>query len=232
MKNPFERLQKTGLISRKKPESPPTKGEALIISKASAKPAYPVFPSNIFKDFLEALSRKQRPVLLDLGVLIGSNVEYFFNLGAKVHIEDLLNAYRSPKYWTVEEGQPLFAESVFLKENLNYPEGYLDGIICWDLLNYVDPKFARRLVQKITPILKPGGSVLAFFHTQKQPEPAPGYKYRVLDDQSLKYLPLGVNLELLKLYQTRDITQLFTGYQGLKFCLLKHNILEVLLKRE
>jgi hypothetical protein len=232
MKNLFERFQKTGLSSWKKPESPPSERETPVISKASAKPVYPVFPTNIFKDFLDVLSRKQRPVILDLGVLIGSNVEYFFNLGAKVHVEDLLSAYRSPKYWTVIEGQTLFDESAFLEENLDYPEGYLDGTICWDLLNYVEPKFARSLVHRITSIIKPGGYVLAFFHTQKHQGPAPGYKYRVLDDHNLEYLPLGVNLELVKLYQTRDITQLFSGYLGSKFCLLKHNILEVLLRRE
>jgi hypothetical protein len=38
-------------------------------------------------------------------------------------------------------------------------------------------------------------------------------------------------MEVRKAYQTRDVTQLFSGYQSQKFYLLKHNMLEVMLKK-
>jgi len=178
------------------------------------------------------LSRKDRPVILDLGALIGSNVEYFFNLGVKVHVEDLVGSYQNHRYWNLVEGQMLFDEPRFLEENLMYPASTFDGVIVWDLLNFIEPKFARSFVQRITLMTKLGGGVLAFVHTQNPQGPTPINKYRLVDDSSLEYIPSEASLEFKKTYQTRDITQLFVDYPGMKFHLLKHNILEVLLKKE
>jgi len=232
MRNPFQRFRQTGLPPWKKPASSPVHGSPLEASKENAAPAFPVLPTNVFKDFVEAVLRRKHPVILDIGTLTGSNVEYFFNSGVKVHVEDFLGAYRSGKYWSLEEGQSRFDESAFLRENLNYPEDYFDGLIVWDILNFVDPKVARAVVQRISLMMKPGSLVVAFFHTHKSPGPVPAVKYRLIDDHNLEYRPLGFDLEFQKVYQTRDVTQLFKGHQGVKFYLLKHNVLEVLLKKE
>ncbi len=232
MKNLFDRFRQTGQASSKAPVASPSRGRAPEIDRAGSRPANPIFPTKVFREFLEILSRKDRPVILDLGALIGSNVEYFFNLGVKVHVEDLVGSYQNHRYWNLVEGQMLFDEPRFLKENLDYPEGTFDGVIIWDLLNFIDPKFARSFVQRITLMTKLGGCVLAFVHTQNPPGLTPIRKYRLVEDCSLEYIPSGVFLEFKKTYQTRDITQLFVDYPGMKFHLLKHNILEVLLKKE
>ena len=232
MKNPFERFRQGVQSPSKAPASGPSEGKTPEIDRLSPRPAFPILPSKVFRDFVEILSRKERPVILDIGALIGSNVEYFFNLGVKVHVEDLLGAYQNQRYWHIVEGQSTFDEPRFLEENLDYPESYFDGLIFWDLLNFIEPKFIKSFVQRITPMIKTGGYILAFVHTQNPLGPAPVNKYRLLDDCTLEYIPAGVSLEIKKTYQTRDITQVFVGCQGLKYYLLKHNILEVLLKKD
>ena len=232
MKNLFDRFRQTGQAPLKAPVGTPSHGGVPEIERTASRPANPIFPTKVFREFLEILSRKDRPVILDVGALIGSNVEYFFNLGMKVHVEDLVGAYQNHRYWNLVEGQRLFDEPRFLQENLDYTEGIFDGVIIWDLLNFIEPKFAKSLVQRITLTTRPGGCILAFVHTQNPSGLTPIRKYRLIDDCSLEYIPSGVTLEFKKTYQTRDITQLFVDYPGMKFHLLKHNILEVFLKKD
>ena len=232
MKNLFERFRQTGQTPPHSSVAGPPRVRAPENDRVASESANPVFPSKVLRDFLEVLSRKDRPVILDVGALIGSNVEYFFNLGVKVHVEDLLRAYQNHRYWNLVEGQRVFNEPQFLEENLDYPAGTFDGLIIWDLLNFIEPKFARSMSQKIALVTKSGGCILAFVHTQNPVGLTPISKYRLVDDCSLEHIPSGVSLEFRKTYQTRDITQLFVGYQATKFYLLKHNILEVLLRKE
>ena len=47
----------------------------------------------------------------------------------------------------------------------------------------------------------------------------------------MEYIPLDRMMEIKKVYQTRDVTQLFTEFNSQKFYLLKHQVLEVLLRK-
>ena len=183
------------------------------------------------KDFLSALTRKENPVVLDLGPVIGSNIEFFLKLGIKVCMEDFLAAYSNPKYSTLVDGKVTLNEQQFLGENFNYANESLDGLICWDFLSYLDPKFARTFVDRITARMKPDSLVLAFFRTQKSTAPVPLYKYRISSESFLEYIPVDRAMEIKKVYQTRDVTQLFTEFHSQKFYLLKHQVLEVLLRK-
>jgi hypothetical protein len=161
----------------------------------------------------------------------GSNIEFFLNLGIKVYLEDLLAAYVKPEYSILTEEPSVWDDKNFFSTNFLYGDNYFDGLICWDVLDYVDPRFAKTFVERVYAKMKPDSFVLAFFHTSKGPNPAPIHKYRVLYEAKLEHIPLELKLEIRKVYQTRDINQLFSEYQSQKFCLLKHNMLEVLLKK-
>lgn len=232
MKNPFEQLKQSGLNLWKKGPADTAREVGMAATSAVPASAHPVFPTSILKEFVESITRKEHPVVLDIGPVIGSNVEFFFSAGIKMHMEDFLAAYLKPEYWTAIEGQIVLAEDRFLLENFNYPPGYFDGLICWDLLNFMEPRFAKLFVERITAATKSGGLVMALFHSVKPKEVSSLCKYRLVSEGKLEYIPLDVSLEVKRIYQTRDINQLFNGFQSLKFCLLKHNILEVLLKKE
>jgi hypothetical protein len=57
------------------------------------------------------------------------------------------------------------------------------------------------------------------------------HKYRISSESFLEYIPLDRMMEIKKVYQTRDVTQLFTEFNSQKFYLLKHQVLEVLLRK-
>src|SRR4030095_5982023 len=67
-------------------------------ARTASAPAHASYQTSILKDFIAAVTRKENPVVLDLGPVIGSNIEFFLNLGIKVYMEDFLAAYSNPKY--------------------------------------------------------------------------------------------------------------------------------------
>jgi len=207
-------------------------GAATSVKSARAPtPAYAAYQTRILKDFITAVTRKENPVVLDLGPVIGSNIEFFLNLGIKVYMEDFLAAYSNPKYSVLVDDKMTLDEQQFFVENFDYATDFFDGLICWDFLSYLDPKFARIFVDRISAKMKPDSLMLGFFRTQKTTGPQPLHKYRISSDAFLEYIPLDRKMEVKKVYQTRDVTQLFAGYHSQKFYLLKHQMLEVLLRK-
>jgi hypothetical protein len=225
MKNPLEQLK---FWKRQAADSDPIAAQAL--SHATA-PAHASFPTTILKDFVAAMNRKPNPVVLDIGPVVSSNIDFFLNLGIKLYMEEFLSAYLNPQYTTPVEDKVTFDDQKFFAENFHYADEFFDGLICWDFLSYLEPRFAKTFAQRISAKMKPDSFVLGFFSTQKGQGPVSLHKFRILSESLVEYIPLGQALEIKKRYQTREVTQLFADYEGLRFCLLKHNMLEVLLRK-
>jgi Methyltransferase domain len=223
MKNLFDSRYSFWKKSVVQPRIPDNAG-----SKALSSLRYPSFPTKIIKDFVDGISKKTDPVVLDIGAVTGSNIEYFLNFGIKVYMEDVLAAYAKPQYSVLIDDKLTFDDEKFFAENLRYLDGHFDGLICWDILDYLDAKFARNFVAQISAKMKPGSLVLGFFHTHKV---AGSTKYRLINESTLEHVPLERRMEPKKIYPSREINQLFPGYQSQKFYLLKHNLLEVMLRK-
>lgn len=230
MKNPFDRLVQSKLNFWKKAD-PHQEITERAGSKPLPLPRHPTFPTKIVDDFINSLAKKPDPVVLDIGPVIGSNIEYFLSFGIKVYMEDLLAAYAKPKYSTLIDDKVTLDENKFFAENFSYGNHYFDGLICWDILDYLDAKFAKKFVARISAKMKPGSLVVGFFHTQKGQGPAALHKYRLINESTLEYIPLETRMEPKKIYPSREINQLFPGYQSQKFYLLKNGLLEVMLRK-
>jgi 2-polyprenyl-3-methyl-5-hydroxy-6-metoxy-1,4-benzoquinol methylase len=226
MKNPFDSTYSFWKKSAPHPRATDHAG-----SKTLASLRYPTFPTKIIKDFIDGISKKADPVVLDIGSVIGSNIEYFLNFGIKVYMEDLLAAYARPKYSVLVDDKLSFDDEKFFAENLRYEDSHFDGLICWDVLDYMDAKFARKFIAQISAKMKPSSLVLGFFHTHKVTGTASTHKYRLINESTLEYVPLERKIEPKKIYPSREINQLFSGYQSQRFYLLKHNLLEVMLRK-
>jgi hypothetical protein len=226
MKNPLDPFK-----FWKRTDSETSSASAGQSAKPARAPAHTSYQTSILKDFIAAVTRKENPVVLDLGPVIGSNIEFFLNLGIKVYMEDFLAAYSNPKYSILVDDKMTLNEQQFFSENFDYADQFFDGLICWDFLSYLEPKFARVFVERISAKMKPDSLVLGFFRTQKTVGPAPLHKYRISSESFLEYIPLDRMMEIKKVYQTRDVTQLFTEFNSQKFYLLKHQVLEVLLRK-
>jgi cyclopropane fatty-acyl-phospholipid synthase-like methyltransferase len=118
-----------------------------------------------FSRFLAALKHREAPVLLDLGPVVGGNINYFGErLGCKFFIEDV---YANLEKFARENRSKELAE--FFKTRFPQAEGSFDGILCWDIFDYLDKNSAQVLAREMTRLLKPGGALLTFFATVAMP---------------------------------------------------------------
>ena len=200
-------------------------------TSASAARAEPAFAprggrlSNGLKDFLWHLEGITHGSLLDLGPVWQSTVSFFVDRGFKVYTEDLLGAWKDflraeeerlkalPPGEDAAETTPAVRADRFLEGNLQYPQETFDAVLAWDLFDYLDRELVTRLVGRLSELLKPGGVVLALFHSRK---PDGFHRYRVLNAQSLEFLPAPALLPVQRIYQNRELLNLFSGFRSSK----------------
>ena len=187
----------------------------------------PVVPSKAFPKFVATLAQKESPVLLDLGPVIGSNVGYCGErLGCKLFIEDLLaDVDRQLR------GTPGSDLAGSMATRFSHPDASIDGILCWDLFDFLDKPTAQALAAQVVRMLKPGGAVMGFFCSTGV-ERAPFTKFEIVDDQNLRhrYHP-GAGGKKVSL-PNRDILRMFEGLVVADSFLLKNNTREMLLRKK
>lgn len=189
----------------------------------------PVHPTKALAKFLTSLSARPQPLLLDLGPVVGSNVTFFGEqVGCKILVEDLYKDIDRH----VREGKidqlPAFFEKRF-------PQGAeeVDGILCWDVFDYLERAAAEPLARQLTRILRPEGVLLAFFSTA-DPRSAvhPTYtRHVVVDRTTLQYRPYTAARGKQRPLLNRDIQRLFEPLRITEQFLLKTNLREVLFRK-
>lgn len=187
--------------------------------------------ADVLKEFLRAIGRKKRAVLLDIGVPTGANVEYFFRRQVKLYVEDLLETYSQPEYSTSLNDQRDQVASKFFRDNFKYPVDFFDGLICWDLLSYLDPEFASLFVARVSAMMKSKSLIFALFQTRPPGGSDWIHQYRIVTETNLERTPTDRTMPIRKIYQNRDVTHLFDGYETRRFLLMKHNLLAVIMQK-
>jgi hypothetical protein len=181
--------------------------------------------SNGLKEFLWQLDGIGRGHLLDLGPARQTTITFFIERGYKVYTEDLLTTWKN--FLDAEEqrkqGLPLGADRSeltpasraerFLETTLRYPADTFDAVLMWDILDYLDNDLMTRLAARITSLVRDGGVVLAMFHARK---PEAFHRYRVLDAQSLELIPASCPFVPQRVFQNREISNLFSRYRSSK----------------
>jgi hypothetical protein len=74
----------------------------------------------------------------------------------------------------------------FLKKRFPQTDGTVDGILCWDLIDYLDRSAAQVLGGELTRVLRPDGALLGFFGTAQSRETR-YTKYIIVDEVNLRY---------------------------------------------
>jgi SAM-dependent methyltransferase len=190
----------------------------------------PGFPTKALGRFIGVLSTRQQPILLDLGPVVGSNVNYFGEqLGCKIFVEDLSKDIdRHAKDGKLEEF-PAFLAKRFPQEDNTF-----DGILCWDVVDFLDRASARALATELQRILKPDGVLLAMFNATEQmsPEMRSHYvRHVVVDHDTLEHRPYRAVASRLKPLPNRDIQRVFDPLRIAEQFLLKTNVREVLFRK-
>jgi predicted SAM-dependent methyltransferase len=189
----------------------------------------PVHPTKVLARFVASLSARPQPVLLDLGPVVGSNVSFFGEqLGCKIIVEDLAKDIDRH----VREGK-LEDLPAALSKRFPQEANSIDGILCWDVFDYLDKKSAKSLAEQLTRILKPDGVLLAFFVTaEPQPGARPEYtRHIVVDQNSLQHRPYAAARGKQRPMPNRDIQRMFEELRITEQFLLKSNLREVLFRK-
>lgn len=185
--------------------------------------------SKVFPRFLSAVAQQAqqtRPVVLDLGPVVGANVEFFGErLACKLYIEDLyLDLEAAARAGTRAELADVFVRRLGLAGDM------FDGILCWDLFDFIDAKTGKRLAGELARLLKPGGAVYGFFGTT--PIELRQYtKYVIESEQRFRLLHRPATPVKRTVLLTRDITKMFEGLSVAESVLLKSSTRETLFRR-
>jgi SAM-dependent methyltransferase len=189
----------------------------------------PVHPTKALAKFLTSLSARQQPLLLDLGPVVGSNVTFFGEeVGCKILVEDLYKDIDRH----VREGK-LDQLPAFFDPRFSHESGVVDGILCWDVFDYLDRAAAAPLAAQLTRILRPEGVLLAFFSTaDPRSTVQPTYtRHVVVDRTTLQHRPYGAARGKQRPLLNRDIQRLFEPLRITEQFLLKTNMREVLFRK-
>ena len=193
---------------------------------ASGQTSDPVFATKALPKFLQTLTSRELPVLLDLGPVVGSNVSFFGEqLGCKIFVEDIFaDVERHVRAGTLDH------LPAFLSKRLPQADGEVDGILCWDLLDYLDRPAAQALAAQLTRVLRPDGALLGFFGSAP-PQAAQYTKFIIVDDVNLKYRSYPATRARQAVLPNRDISRLFPDLRVSESILLKTNLREVLFRK-
>lgn len=193
--------------------------------------------SNGLKELLWNLDGLERGALLDLGPAWQTTLSFFIERGFRVSSEDVLRAWKT--FLAEEEARlkkdfaagetlemtPSARAARFLKENLQYSRSSFDAVLLWDLLDYLEQALVKQIVPSLTELLRPGGVVFAMFHTKK---PEGFQRYRVLDSTTLQMVPTAVICPAQRVYQNREIQDLFGRYRTMKSFIGRDQLRETL----
>jgi SAM-dependent methyltransferase len=189
------------------------------------------------------LNSQEGLCVLDMGSTSANNIRFFTGQGHKNYSEDLLRSSLDPALRIPDSaGNSVVDSKKFLDENLAYPNAQFDVVLCWNLPDYMEENLVKPTIDRLWSVMKPGGILLAFFHTRDAGPDSSCYRYHVngtdmLEMQEVKFAPPGrpasesKSPRLQRVFNNRHIENLFRDFASIKFFLARDAIREVLVVR-
>lgn len=186
----------------------------------------PVFPTKAFSKFLSCLESSEAPSLVDLGPVVGSNINFLGErLGCKIFVEDVVSDLERHA-----RQDTLGAFPEFLKNRFTQTDQSVDGVLCWDLFDYMDRQSARMLARELVRMLRTNGAVLGLFATAPN-EDMRYTKYVIIDDFNLQHKSYAGSRGRRDVLLNRDIIKMFEGLLVSDSFLLQTNTREILFRK-
>ena len=157
-------------------------------------------------------------------------------MGHKVCTEDLLDAALDPMLQvTGADGKRTVDATRFLRESLTYQGQKFDAVLAWDVPDYLPEPLVKPVVERLCALMKPGGILLAFFHTRDAGPDAPHCRYHIAGNDMLQLQATPRDgpevFRLQRVFNNRHIENLFREFASLKFFLARDNVREVIVVR-
>jgi hypothetical protein len=182
------------------------------------------------EEFFSYIRDQSGLTILDLGGATQKNVTFITELGHRLYSEAFLQILNDTFGADgTDQSNPGRIE-YFLKLTLDYPEGHFDGVLVWDVLEYLSPAMLTAVVERLFKILRPKSYMLSFFHTNYKLESVPTYTFQIQDINSLLVAQQGPRRPA-QLFNNRRLEKLFSSFESVKFFLTRSPLREVIVKR-
>jgi predicted SAM-dependent methyltransferase len=169
--------------------------------------------------------------ILDLGGACQDNINFVTNLGHRFYSEDFLRIFQETFSEDVADQSNPGRIDYFLRQSLDYPDNQFDGVLAWDVLEYMEPALLAAAADRLFRVLKPEGYLLAFFRSDDRAETAPCYSFRIQDLKTLQVSQQGERAFSKHLFNNRTLEKLFQKFQSVKFFLTRDRLRAVIVRK-
>lgn len=180
------------------------------------------------QEFFNYIRGQSGLTILDFGAATQQNVSFITNLGHRLYSENFLQLLKESFTDAADQSNPGRIEH-FLKQALDYPEGQFDGVLIWDVLEYLSPTLLAAVVERLHKIVRPQSYMLAFFHSDDKQEAVPYYTFRIQELNTLQVDQHGAR-QPVQLFNNRSLEKLFSRFGSVKFFLTRERLREVIIK--
>jgi hypothetical protein len=187
-------------------------------------------PSRGLEEFFSNIRGQSGLHILDLGGATQQNVSFITNLGHRLCTEDFLRILADVfgTEDTVDQSNPGRID-FFLRQALDYPDDQFDGVLIWDVLEYLEPTLLNAVVDRLRKIVRARSYMLAVFHSDDKLQAAPFYTFRIQEVNTLQVTRRGVRRPA-QLFNNRSLEKLFGRFESVKFFLTRERLREVIVK--
>jgi len=198
--------------------------------RGSGEPTHSTRPSRGLEEFFVHIRDTTGLTILDLGGATQKNVSFITDLGHRLYSEDFLRILHEA-FGPDDAADQTNSGRIeyFLKQTLDYPQGHFDGVLVWDVLEYLNPVLLGAVVERLQYIVRPKAYMLAFFHSDDKLEEVPSYTFRIEQLNTLEIIQQGMRRPA-QLYNNRSLEKLFGRFESVKFFLTRERLREVIIK--
>jgi hypothetical protein len=189
-----------------------------------------VRPSRGLEEFFGHIYGQSGLTILDLGGASQQNVSFITGLGHRLYSEDFLRTLHETfgENGAADQSNPGRID-YFLRQALDYPPAHFDGVLIWDVLEYLAPALLHAVVERLHQTVRPKSYMLAFFHSDDKLEAVPSYTFRIQQMNSLEVVQHGMRRPE-QLFNNRSLEKLFGRFESAKFFLTRERLREVIVK--
>jgi hypothetical protein len=197
--------------------------------KAGGEESLVTRPSRGLEEFFGYIRGQSGLTILELGGATQENVSFITNLGHRLYSEDFLqilnDTFGDDK---ADQSNPGRIE-YFLRQTLDYPEEHFDGVLIWDVLEYLEPALLAAVLDRLRKVVRPKSYLLAFFHSDDKLEEVPIYTFRIQAVNALQVARRGTRRPA-QLFNNRGLERLFGKFESVKFFLTRERLRETIVK--
>ena len=198
--------------------------------RSGGGPANTVRPSRGLEEFFGYIRGQSGLTILDLGGASQQNVSFITGLGHRLYSEDFLRILSETfgENGAADQSNPGRID-YFLRQSLDYPPAHFDGVLIWDVLEYLAPALLNAVVERLQKTVRPKSYMLAFFHSDDKLEAVPSYTFRIQQMNALEVVQHGMRRPE-QLFNNRSLEKLFGRFESAKFFLTRERLREVIVK--